>query len=115
MSYCQRNGILINAYSPYGVPDAHAFPAAGGMTPRMLDDPVLGAIAAAHGRSPAAVVSAWLYALGIVLNPRTYKEAHMAENLQAFDIALNATEVALLSARPQGWCSLDPAWYECAK
>ena len=57
----------------------------------------------------------WTAHKGICIIPRSTVPAHMAENLQAFDIALNATEVAMLSSRPQGWCSVDAAWYECAK
>ena len=89
VAWCLRNGVLVNAYSPYGAPDAHSYPTEGtGMAASPLQDAVVLAVAAAHGRSPAAVISAWLRALGIVLNPRTYSAAHMADNLQAFDLCV---------------------------
>ena len=89
VAWCLRNGVLVNAYSPNGAPDAHSYPTAGtGMAASPLQDAVVLAVAAAHGRSPAAVTSAWLRALGIVLNPRTYSAAHMADNLQAFDLCV---------------------------
>jgi hypothetical protein len=45
---------------------------------------------------------------GIVTNPRTVQPAHMADNLGAFDFALTDADVAVLSALPQDWCSVDP-------
>ena len=113
LAYCLRHGIAVNAYSPLGVPDWKSFPTSSGMSPTQLVDPVVTAVAAAHGRSPAAVLLNWLWQLGIVTNPRTYNPAHMDDDLRAYDFALNASEVALLSSRPQSWCSVDK-WYECA-
>lgn len=114
IEYCQRNGITVNSYSPLGVPDWHVFPADGGMSPTPLADPVVMGIAAVHGRTPAAVILAWLWAQGIVTNPRSVRPAHMADNMGAYDLTLTDAEVALLSSRPQDWCSLDPGMYECA-
>ena len=95
VAWCGRRGVLVNSYSPYGAPDVHAFPPP--MAPTPLVDPVVEAIAAAHARTPAAVISAWLYSLGIVLNPRTYSPEHMADNLNAFDLCvLQAPEQAAL-------------------
>lgn len=79
-----------------------------------LVDPVVAAIAAAHGRTPATVLSAWLAALNVPFNPRTMSTAHMEENLRAFDVVLSGGEVAQLSSRPQDFCDVDPRWYECA-
>lgn len=84
VAWCNRHGVLVNAYSPYGVPDYHTFPPPMARTP--MEDPVVTAIAQAHQRTPAAVLSAWLYAQGIALNPRTYNASHMQDNLLAFDL-----------------------------
>jgi 2,5-diketo-D-gluconate reductase A len=114
IAWCAAHGVVVNAYSPLGVPDWHAFPAAGGMSTTPLVDPVVTAIAEVHGRTPAAVILAWLWANGIVTNPRSMNASHMADNLGAYDLALTDAEVALLSSRPQDWCSLDSKMYECA-
>ena len=113
VSYCQRHGIAINSYSPLSVPDWHKFPPSNGMSATALVDPVVTAIAAAHGRSPAAVILNWLWALGIPTNPRTYNPAHMDDDLAAYNFSLNASEVGLLSSRPQSFCNID-SYYECA-
>jgi 2,5-diketo-D-gluconate reductase A len=55
VAWCRDNGVVVNAYSPFGVPDVQRYPAAGGMSPLLLEDPVLTSIAAAHGRTPAAL------------------------------------------------------------
>jgi 2,5-diketo-D-gluconate reductase A len=113
INYCLRHGIVVNSYSPLSVPDWHKFPAGNGMSVTALVDPVVTAVAAAHSRTPAAVILNWLWQLGFVSNPRTYNPAHMDDDLNAYNFALTPAEVAQLSARPQSWCSVDQ-WYECA-
>lgn len=113
-NWCLRNGVVVNSYSPFGVPDLHVFPAAGGMAATPLVDPVVQAIAAAHGRAPAEVLSNWLWRLQYPFNPRSMSAAHMAQNLASFDFQLTGHEVSQLSSRPQDWCEFDAAWYECA-
>ena len=114
VNWCLRNGVVVNAYSPFGVPDLHVYPAVGGMSATPLLDPVVVAIAAAHGRTPAQVLSNWFWRLGFPFNPRSMSVPHMTENLNAFDFALTGHEVSQLSSRPQDWCDVDPLWYECA-
>ena len=74
VAWCLRNGVTVNSYSPFGVPDAHQYPTSSGMSATLLQDPVLADIAQAHGRLPAEILSAWFAALGIPFNPRTYQE-----------------------------------------
>lgn len=115
IAWCKDNGVLVNAYSPLGVPDWHVFPASGGMAATPLVDPVITKIAQSHGRTPAAVIIAWLWTQNVVTNPRTMSTAHMADNLGAYQgLSLSAVEVAAISQLPQDWCSVDPGMYECA-
>ena len=117
LSYCWRNGIVFLGYSPLGVPDYKIFPTTGpGALPAatQLQDPVVLAIAAAHGATPAQVILAWHNALGVPTNPRSMSAAHMADNLAAYGITLNQSEVHWLSTRPQDLCTVDSSWYECA-
>lgn len=114
IEWCQAHGIVINAYSPLGVPDWHTFPTGSGLSSTTLQDPVLASIAKAHNQTPAAVVINWLWQQGIVTNPRTMRPSHMAANVAAYGFSLTPAEVSLLSSRPQDWCSLDPTFYECA-
>lgn len=125
LAYMRPRGIVLDAYSPLGVPDVHAFPpgadlAAGPLAPSTLLDPVVLRVAATHGSTPAAVVFAWLWALGLPSVPRSQNATHMAENLAVFGfggappLRLSPAEVLELSSRPQNLCADDPMWYECA-
>ena len=101
VAFCKANGIHVQSYSPLGVPDHVTFkpPCA----PVLLEDPVVLAIAAAHGMSPAQVVLAHQWAEGISSNPRTMDALHMIEVISAAGMAdlLTADEIAQLDARPQ--------------
>lgn len=105
IAWCAANGVLVNGYSPFGVVDRKTFPPPmPALTP--LADPVVVQIAAAHGVTPATVILAWQYQLGIVFNPRSQNAAHMLENIGAtaapwWSIALTAAEMSALSSRPQ--------------
>ena len=84
------------------------------MSLTVLQDPVVTAIAAKHGASPAQIVSAWHFSLGLLPNPRTLNTSHMADNLLAYKISLSDAEVNLLTSRPQAYCSVQSGDYECA-
>ena len=110
--YAQRHGILVNAYSPLGVPDWHVYPSP--MSPTELQDPKVVALSAKYGKSPAQVLLGWLWQLGVASNPRTLNVAHMSENLNCFEQTLTDGEVSSLLASPQDWCTVDSGDYECA-
>jgi 2,5-diketo-D-gluconate reductase A len=110
MSYCWRNGIVFLGYSPFGVPDYKKFPTPALPAASQLQDPVVLQIAAAKGVTPAQVILAWQWALGIPTNPRSMSAQHMADNLAAYSVVLNQTEVHLLSTRPQDLCAFDSNW-----
>lgn len=112
MLYAQRHGILVNAYSPLGVPDWHIYPAP--MSATELQDPFVVALAAKYGKSPAQILIGWLWQLGVASNPRTLSVPHMIENLNAFDFTLTDGEVSRLLGSPQDWCTIDNKDYECA-
>lgn len=61
-------------------------------------DPTVGAIAAAHGRSPAQVLGRWCVQKGIIYIPKSVKRERMIENSQVFDFALTDEEMAKLDA-----------------
>ena len=108
MAWCAAHSVLVNGYSPFGVPDRYTYAPPAAQTP--LEDPVATAIAAAHAVSVAEVELAWQgVALKLVVNPRSMNAAHMLENLGRslagtppwWTLALTPAEVAQLSSRPQ--------------
>ena len=115
LSYCWRHGIVFLGYSPFGVPDYKVYNASLLPSSNELTDPVVTAIASSHAVTPAQVLLAWQWQLGIPTNPRSMNRSHMEENLAAYSaLTLNQTEMHLLNTRPQDMCSFDSSWYECA-
>ena len=104
VAWCAANNVLVNGYSPFGVPDHKTFSPPQSRT--VFEDSVVVAIAAAHGTSPAEIMLAWHFQLGIVFNPRSMNGQHMLQNLGAtatpwWSLNLSAAEMAQLSSRPQ--------------
>lgn len=95
VSFCNRNGILVEAYAPMG----------DGTRSGMLSNPMFPPIAQAHGATVGQVVLAWELATGAdIVIPRSSNPAHQAENLQLFGatgnvvVQLNETEIAAISS-----------------
>lgn len=95
MAFCNRNGILVEAYAPVGDGDRS----------HMRDDPLFPPIAAAHGATVGQVILTWNLQTGAdIVIPRSATPAHQAENLGLFAadgslaFALNELEVAAVAS-----------------
>lgn len=94
---CRKHGILVTCHVPL---------ARGAV----LDDPVIGEIAAAHGRTPAQVALRWLVQqpdVGVV--PRALEFSEIDENIAIFDFALSDDEMERIAAlRDRNLRVVDP-------
>jgi len=82
----KRHGMILTAYCPV---------ARG----KLLEDPVVGAIAKAHGKSIAQICLRWLIQQPMVAAvPRALEETHIAENLDVFDFSLSEDDMRRISA-----------------
>ena len=83
LTECQARGIAFVPYCPLGL--------ASNQRRRQLTDPVLDAVGARLGATPAQVALAWLLDLApnILLIPGTRTREHLAENLAAADVRLD--------------------------
>jgi 2,5-diketo-D-gluconate reductase B len=79
---------------------------------KVIGDPVIEAIALAHGRSAAQVTLRWILQQGLVAIPKTSKIERLSENLAVFDFALSEAEMAQMSAltRPGSRLVNEPQW-----
>ena len=68
----------------------------------MLREPLVGELAETYGRTPAQVVLRWHMELGLVTVPKSSDPDRLRQNLEIFDFALAADDVAALSALDQG-------------
>ncbi|WP_243059615.1 aldo/keto reductase [Nocardioides sp. SR21] len=84
-----RHGVVVEAWSPI---------AQGAV----LDDEVVGKVAAAHGRTPSQVTLRWHVERGDIVFPKSMHEARMRENFEIFDFALTEDEVAAITALDRG-------------
>ena len=94
--WCERNGVAVVAYSPFGHND---FPPA-----RSKGGEVLQAIAEAHNATPRQVALAFLTrAPSVLAIPKASSAEHAADNAAAGDLTLSAAEIAALDkAFPRG-------------
>jgi diketogulonate reductase-like aldo/keto reductase len=82
----KRHGMILTAYCPV---------ARG----KLLNDPIVGEIARARGKTHAQVCLRWLIQQPMVAAvPRALEEAHIAENLDVFNFALSDDEMRRISA-----------------
>lgn len=68
----------------------------------IFSNPVLGAIAARHGKSIAQVVTRWLLERNIVVLAKSTRPERMAENLDVFDFALDEEDKAQIATLDAG-------------
>jgi 2,5-diketo-D-gluconate reductase A len=95
-----KHGILSQAWAPIG--GITFYPGYGEHRKSTLDEPVLKAIAQAHGKSSAQVMLRWHVQQGRSAIPKSVKPARMAENFDIFDFALSAAELASIDSLDTG-------------
>lgn len=107
LAACRRHGMALTSYCPLG-------------RAAVLDDRAVREVAARHGKSPSQIVLRWhVQQPGVVAIPKSGTPKHIAENLDVFDFALSADEMAALAAlrRPDGRVvdpAFAPAWDRAA-
>jgi diketogulonate reductase-like aldo/keto reductase len=100
---CREAGVAFVSYCPLGRGE-------------LLDDPVVAAIAAAHGRTPAQIVLRWhVQQPGVVAIPRSRDPGRIAANHSVFDFTLGEDEMDRLSGLARAGGRLvdpetAPAW-----
>ena len=88
------HGIATQAWSPIG---GITFYRDGNHT-STLDDPVIGAIATAHGKSPAQVMLRWGLQQGRSVIPKSTNPTRIAENIDVFDFQLTDGEMTAIDS-----------------
>lgn len=89
--FMKSKGIQIESWGPFAEGKNNFF-----------TNPVMSAIAAAHGKSVAQVALRFLIERGVVVIPKSVRPERMAENLAVFDFSLTAKETAQLEALDLG-------------
>jgi diketogulonate reductase-like aldo/keto reductase len=93
-----EHGILTQAWSPIGGITIYR----DGSRGSTLDDPVIGDIAGAHGKSAAQVMLRWGLQQGRSVIPKSTKPSRIAENIDVFDFELSADEMTAIDGLDTG-------------
>lgn len=99
-SYCQANGIVVEAWSPLG-------------SGNVLKNRELTRIAGKYGKTASQTCIRWLLQKGIVPLPKSTHEKYIIENADVFDFALSDADMLDINAIPYcGGMRFDPdsAW-----
>lgn len=75
---------------------------------KVLNDPVIQAIASAHGATAAQVVLAWALQLGHAVIPSSTKRANLQSNLKALQLRLSPADMAQIGALDAGDRLVNP-------
>ncbi len=99
-SYCIGKGIQLVAWSPL-------------MLGRILDEPVVSALAEKHGRTAAQIILRWDLQNGVVTIPKSAKMERIHENADIFGFELSAEDMQQLDALNRNERSgMDPDRFE---
>ena len=88
-AWCEEKGIVVVAYSPL-------------TQGKRLGDPVVKELAEKTGKTPAQVVLRWCLQTGVVVIPKSDKEARIQENRALFGWKLDSEDMRKLDALDEG-------------
>lgn len=91
------HGIVTQSWSPLG-------------RGQLLADPVIAALAAKHGRTPAQIIIRWHLDSGLAVIPKSVTPSRVRENLDVFGFELDADDLAAIARldSPDGRIGPDP-------
>jgi len=98
LAYDDEHGILNQAWAPIG---GITFYREGPHT-STLENPVIGEIAAAHGKTPAQVMLRWHLQQGRQVIPKSVTPSRITENFDVFDFDLSTEQLAAIDALDTG-------------
>lgn len=99
VDFCRARGIAIEAWSPLG-------------NGRVLADPTIAGIAAAHHRTPAQVILRWALQHDVIILSKTSHASRMVENAAIDGFALSEADMAAIDVLDEERHSI---WYSTFK
>ncbi|XP_025301167.1 aldo-keto reductase family 1 member C15-like isoform X1 [Canis lupus baileyi] len=96
LEFCKSKDIILTAYGALGSDFGKEW--VNQDAPVLLKDPVLNAVAARHGRTPAQVALRFQLQRGVVALAKSFNEKRIRENFQVFDFQLTPEDMETLSS-----------------
>ncbi|XP_036616766.1 prostaglandin-E(2) 9-reductase-like [Trichosurus vulpecula] len=106
LEFCKSKDIILVAYSALG--SHREPPMVDPQSPIVLEDPVLGAIAKKHNRSPAQVALRYQIQRGVVVLAKSFTEKRIKENFQVFDFQLTPEDMKVIDGLNKNLRYLTP-------
>jgi 2,5-diketo-D-gluconate reductase A len=99
---------LVEAHAAMGIATESWSPLGQG---KVLQNPIIGAIAARHGRTPAQIIIRWHLERGHIVIPKSVTPARIAANFDVFGFTLDADDMGSIARldSAQGRIGSDPA------
>ncbi|XP_012864701.1 PREDICTED: prostaglandin-E(2) 9-reductase-like isoform X1 [Dipodomys ordii] len=94
LDFCKSKDIVLVAHSALGTQRAKQW--VDPNAPFLLKDPVLGAVAKKHNRSPAQIALRYQLQRGVVTLAQSFIEKEIKENIQAFEFQLPIEDMEVL-------------------
>ncbi|XP_049738029.1 aldo-keto reductase family 1 member C1-like isoform X4 [Elephas maximus indicus] len=94
LNFCKSKDIVLVAYSALGSHRDKKW--VDQSSPVLLDDPVLGALAKKHKRTPALIALRYQLQRGVVVLAKSYNEKRIKENMQVFEFQLTSEDMKVL-------------------
>ncbi len=90
VEYCQKRGIVVQAYSPLG---------SGGA---LLEDSLVGSLAGLYHKTPAQLLLRWAIQNGTVPLPKSADQQRQIENIDVFDFEISDEHMQALNGLSRG-------------
>lgn len=88
VKYCQRNNIIVEAWSPLGRKEA-------------LANDIIKSLAKKYEKTPAQIILRWIIQQNIIPLPKSVTASRILENSQIFDFELDNNDIEMISSIPQ--------------
>ena len=107
VDFHKKFGVSVTAYAPIGAPGFGLRPDAV-KTLDLFNEPIIKELSEKYGKSPAQVVLAWHLSRGVIVIPKTTKEARLPENISILDFKITEEEAAKIEQLDQGVRFFNP-------
>ncbi len=110
VDYCHGLDIAVTAYAPLGSMDRPERLKKSD-EPRLLEHPVITAIADAHNCSQAQVLISWSIQRNVAVIPKSANPTRLRENFAAVDVVLTDGDMSEISTLDQGFRFIDGTFW----
>lgn len=92
LAWCREHGVVVTAYSPLGSSDRPDRMKSAD-EPALLEDEIIGEIAAKHSATPAQILIAWAVARDTIAIPKSTHRGRIRQNLESAGITLDDADM----------------------